>query len=62
MKAKNIALLAAAVMVIAATGIGNAFAYSWSGNDYSLMKAANSFDQPSSIGTSSKPSVTGVVY
>jgi len=35
MKVKNIALLAAAVMVIAATGIGNAFAYTYSGTDQS---------------------------
>jgi hypothetical protein len=38
MKVKNIALLAAALMVIAATGIGNAFAYTWnSGTDSSKL-------------------------
>lgn len=35
MKIRNIALLAAAVMVIMATGMGNAFATSWSGTDQS---------------------------
>lgn len=34
MKAKIIGMLAA-LTVIAATGIGNAFAYSWSGTDWS---------------------------
>jgi hypothetical protein len=35
MKVRSIAILAAAVMVIAATGIGDAFAYTYSGTDQS---------------------------
>jgi hypothetical protein len=38
---RNIGILAAAVLIIAATGIGNAFAYTWGGTDYSKYDNPN---------------------
>lgn len=57
MRTRSILTLASIAMILIATGIGNAFAYTWSGTDYSKLKGSPSVSWVSTIPYDQVPGV-----